>query len=64
MKIQLTFTDANSGKEFKKTVEFEYGCLMDLLTDEAVYKIINTKMEIKEQTKSIIFLKGIKDIDN
>jgi hypothetical protein len=64
MKIQLTFTDANSRKEFKKTVEFEYECLMDLLTDEAVYKIFNTKMEIKEQTRSIIFLKGIKDIDD
>jgi hypothetical protein len=64
MKIQLTFTDANSGKEFKKTVEFEYECLMDLLTNEAINKILNAKMKIKEQTESIIFLKGIKNIDD
>lgn len=64
MKIQLTFKNANSGKEFKKTVEFGYECLMDLLTNEAVYRILNEEMEIQEQTKSIIFLKGIKDIDD
>jgi hypothetical protein len=64
MKIQLTFTDANSEKEFKKTVEFEYECLMDLLTDEAVNKIFNAEIKIQEQTKSTIFLKGIKDIDD
>lgn len=63
MKIQLIFTEANSGKEFKQTVEFENNCLMDLLTDEAVKKIFTTEMIIQKLTNNVIFLREIKDAD-
>lgn len=63
MKIQLIFTDANSGKEFEQTVELENNCLMDLLTDEAVKKIFTTETIIQRITKSVIFLREIKDVD-
>lgn len=63
MKVELIFTDVNKGEEFKKTVEFDNKCLMDLLTDEAVNKIFNAEMKIQKKTKNIIFLTGIKDID-
>lgn len=63
MKIQLTFTDVNSGNEFIQTVQFENNCIMDLLTNETAIKIFAIETVIQKLTNSVIFLKEIKDID-
>lgn len=63
MKIELIFTDVYKGKEFKKTVEFDIECLMDLLTKEALKRTFNEEMNIQKRTKKIIFLTGIRDAD-
>lgn len=63
MKIQLIFTEVESGKEFKQTIEFEDNSLMYLLTEEAEKKIYTAEMTIQKLTNSVIFLKEMKDID-
>lgn len=63
MKIQLIFTEVNSGKEFEQTIEFEDNSLMYLLTDEAAKNIYAAEMTIQKLTNNVVFLKAIKDID-
>lgn len=63
MKIQLTFTDVNSGNELILTVTFGNNCIMDLLTEEAVKKVFAIETAIQKLTNNVVFLKEIKDID-
>lgn len=63
MKVELIFTDVHKGEKFKKTVEFDIVCLIDLLTDKALKKIFNEEIKIQKKNRKIIFLTGIKDAD-